>query len=476
MEAVLRKRPLLVMVLATVMGAMLLACTGVVLAQSADEFRATKKPSSSSTQDAQEARAIPDRYIVVLNEEATQAAERSSASEDPARAAEQAAEQVSGNLARGKGLEVTHTYGNALKGFAANIPPGRLDAVRSDPRVDFVAQDREVRASAQSLPFGVNRADTDLSTTRAGNGSGAVNADVAILDSGIRKTSTGASHADLNVKGGYNCTSATRSAWGDGNGHGTHVAGSAAAKDNTIGVVGTAPGARLWAIRVLNSQGSGSWSQIICGINRVTAMNKDSVTTNNIEVANMSLGGTVGPNADDNDCGRTNNDPVHKAICASVAAKITYVVAAGNGGDDGIGDEASWDIPAAYNEVITVSALADYNGRPFGGAANTCNHDPQPDDDFALFSNFGPDVDIGAPGVCIRSTARNGGYAIMSGTSMASPHVAGAAALYKARFPSATPATVRSFLSNPANSEALGQGHTDSFGFNPEPVLQMDNY
>ena len=111
-----------------------------------------------------------------------------------------------------------------------------------------------------------------------------------------------------------------------------------------------------------------------------------------------------------------------------------------------------------------------------GSAADFCGHDPQPDDDFALFSNYGPDVDIGAPGVWILSTSRSDGTEIMSGTSMASPHVAGAAALYKSTRPGASPATVRSFMIAPANSEALGQGHTDSFGVNPEPVLQMDNY
>src|SRR5919205_3132510 len=255
--------------LLAVTGATMLACTGVVRAQTPDDLRAAKKPAAPSARTAQESRVVPDHYIVVLKEDATRAAERSSASKDPARAAEQAAERVADNLARGRGIEVTQTYGNALKGFAAKIPPGRLEAIRNDPRVDFVSPDREVRISSQSLPFGIDRADADLSSTRAGNGSGSVNADVAILDSGIRKVSTPTgwrSHADLNVKGGYNCLGTNRGNWGDAHGHGTHVAGTAAAKDNTIGVVGTAPGARLWAIRVLNSQGSGTWSQIICGI------------------------------------------------------------------------------------------------------------------------------------------------------------------------------------------------------------------
>jgi subtilisin len=452
------------LLLATLVAAMLLACTGAVLAQAA------KKPSSPSTQAAEEARVTPDRYIVVLKDKAAQSAGQSS------EATEQAAARVASNMAQETGLQVTHTYGSALNGFAAEIPAGRLDAVQNDPRVAYVTEDREVRASAQSLPTGVNRADADQSSTRAGNRSGAVNADVAILDTGIRKVSARGgwkSHPDLNVKDGFNCTSTNRSAWGDVQGHGTHVAGSAAAKDNTIGVVGTAPGARLWAIKVLGNDGSGTFSSIICGVNRITAMNKDSVTTNNIEVANMSLGGRVtnDGSADDGNCGNTNNDALHQAICKSVAANITYVVAAGNDGS-----HTSNYVPASYNEVITVSALADYNGQPFGGAPITCPDDPQPDDDFAFFSNFGDDVDIGAPGVCIRSTSRAGGYEGKSGTSMASPHVAGAAALYKSTHPSATPGAVRSFMIAPANSEALGQGHTDSFGLNPEPVLQMDNF
>ncbi len=133
--------------------------------------------------------------------------------------------------------------------------------------------------------------------------------------------------------------------------------------------------------------------------------------------------------------------------------------------------------PASYAEVITVSALADYNGEPFGGARKTCNQDGATDDDFAFFSNFGTDVDIGAPDVCIKSTwkaVKKGkrmvpGYKTISGTSMASPHVANSP-------PSATPAQVRSFVVAAANTEAKGAGHFDTFGLNHEPVLHTDNY
>jgi subtilisin len=181
---------------------------------------------------------------------------------------------------------------------------------------------------------------------------------------------------------------------------------------------------------VLNNSGSGSWSDIICGIDYVTAHASE------IEVANMSLGGS---GSDDGNCGNSNNDALHRAICGSVAAGITYAVAAGNSTAD-----SKTFVPAAYDEVITVSALADFNGLPGGGAASTCRSDV--DDTIADFSNYGADVDIMAPGVCILSSWKGGGYNTISGTSMASPHVAGGAALYKATNPSASPATVKSAL------------------------------
>ena len=457
-----------VVLMLAMMAAALLACTGAVLAQETEE---PAKPSASSHQAA-ESNAIPGRYIVVLKDAGTDQAGVQAAS------SKRAAQQVAVDLSQeNKVEEVTHTYGAALKGFAAEIPDGKVGAVRSDPRVAFVVQDREVQASAQTLPTGVNRVDADLGTTSvdAGDGSGAVNVDIAILDSGIN-----VKHPDLTIAGGKDCSTDRKSTFSDDNGHGSHVAGSAAAKDNTTGVVGTAPGARLWAVKVLKANGFGSFSDIICGIDWVTD------NANVIEVANMSLGSqtTTNGTADDNNCGFSNFDPMHQAICASVAAGVPYVVAAGNDGAD-----TSNYVPASYNEVITISALADYNGLPFGGAPRTCNQDSATDDDFAFFSNFGTDVDIGAPGVCIKSTwkavkkGRPGhkrtvhGYRTISGTSMASPHVAGAAAVYLANInPGATPAQVRSFMIAAANTEAKGSGHFDTFGLNPEPVLQMDNY
>lgn len=441
--------------------AALVAYTGAVFAQETEER--IKPPSAA--QQTEESKVIQDRYIVVLEDE------------DSGRAAAEAsgdkrqAQQVANDFAQESRVrDVTQTYGAALKGFAAEIPAGKLGAVRSDPRVAFVAEDREVHASAQTVPTGVRRADADVASVVAGNGSGTVDADIAILDTGIYTK-----HPDLTIAGGKDCSTDRKNTYSDDNGHGSHVAGSAAAEDNASGVVGTAPGARLWAVKVLKANGSGSWSDIICGINWVTER------AGTIEAANMSLGGrvTVDGTADDGDCGNTNNDPLHRAICASVTSGVPYIVAAGNDGSNTI-DYA----PASYDEVITVSALADYNGLPFGGAANTCNQDSATDDDFAFFSNFGTDVDVGAPGVCIKSTwkgVKKGkrivpGYKTISGTSMASPHVAGAAAVHVANNSSATPAQVRTFVTAPENSEDKPEGHFDTIGLNPEPVLQMDNY
>lgn len=303
-------------------------------------------------------------------------------------------------------------------------------ALTADPQVAAVILDREVRMSAQTIPPGIARVGGDESSASSGDGRGSVDVDIAILDTGIDSK-----HRDLNVIGGVNCIQGNNS-FLDLNGHGTHVAGTAAAKDNSTGVVGVAPGARLWAVRVLDAGGAGSWSSIICGIDWVTAR------ADTIEVANMSLGGS-GNNGSCTDHG------LREAICRSTAAGVTYVVAAGNAAAD-----ADGFVPATYDEVIAVSAIADFDGQPGGVGPATCQIGY--DDTFADFSNYGADVDMAAPGVCVLSTWRGGGYRSISGTSMASPHVAGAAALYLSTHPGATPAQVRSALLAAGNGDWVG--------------------
>jgi subtilisin len=329
---------------------------------------------------------------------------------------------------------VGHVYQYALRGYSATLPSSRLAALRADPNVAAVVQDLPVRAFAQTLPTGINRVDGELSSTVSGNGSGSVDVDIAIIDSGI---ATG--HPDLNVVGGVNCVGG--SSFNDDVGHGTHVAGIAAARDNTDGVVGVAPGARLWAVKVLSApDGAGTTSQVICGIDWVTAQ------AGTIEVANMSLGG-IGRWGSYSRC-NSLFDPMHPAICRSVAAGVTYAVAAGNSRTNLANNNI---VPAAYPEVITVSSLADFNGQPGGGAARPSSCPADTDDTFSNTSNYGADIDLIAPGVCILSTVPPSGLETFSGTSMASPHVAGAAALYKSTHATATPAQVKAALQAAGN-------------------------
>ncbi len=401
---------------------------------------ALSRPAAAAAQNGDK---VPGQYIVVFKDSVGNVEAKVDA------------------LAAQNGLGVQRIYSHALKGFAAKIPDARLAKLQADPDVKFIDQDQVFSiAGPQSLPTGINRIDGELSSTVAGDGSGSVNVDVAIIDTGI------ASHEDLNVHRSVNCSggsplrgSCKSSSPADGNGHGTHVAGTVAALDNAVGVVGVAPGARLWGVKVLSDRGSGYKSWIIAGIDYVTQ------NASSIEVANMSLGGS---GSDDGKSCDATTDSYKKAICNSVAAGVTYAVAAGNSSAD-----ASTALPAAYDMVITVSALADFDGVTGGVGAPTCRTDE--DDTLANFSNYGADVDIIAPGVCITSTWPTAliasGYNTISGTSMASPHVAGAAALYKANNPVATPADVQKALISVGNVDWTGDKDNSK-----EPLLNVSTY
>jgi subtilisin family serine protease len=369
---------------------------------------------------------------------------------------------VSAEHSRRYEARVDHLYRHAVRGYAARMSDRAAAEVAQDPRVASVERDQVVSIDAQTVPTGIGRIDGRLSPTAGIDGGAdraAVNVDVAVIDTGIDLK-----HTDLNVVGGVNCS--TGSSYADGNGHGTHVAGTIGAKDNSVGVVGVAPGARLHSVRVLNNQGSGTRSGIICGIEWVTAR------ASTIEVANMSLGGSGTEPAS---AGCTTGDSYHDALCRSVSSGITYVVAAGNESDD-----AAFHVPAAYDEVITVSALADSNGAPGGTWSAPCRSDQE--ETFADFSNYGQDVDLIAPGVCILSTWKGGGYNTISGTSMASPHVAGAAALWAAKHNAvnttkATPAQVKSALLSAATSNWTTATDPDAtVGGTAEPLLNVAGF
>jgi subtilisin len=360
---------------------------------------------------ANAASASPSSYIVVLNDGVD-------------------AEAVTTSLERSVGFKSKFKYHAALKGFAAELNAQQLEKLRANPQVSFVSADGTVEAvgyvpivPGDYAPTGVRRIgaaidQTSVKRTKAG-------AKVAVIDTGVDLA-----HTDLNVRSGKDCTAPGTPAQDD-HGHGTHVAGTVAAKNNGSDVVGVTPGTRVFAVKVLHANGSGSFAEVICGIDWVAANGPG--TRKNIRVANMSLSGG---GADDGNCGNSNGDAMHVAICNAVNVKrVTFVVAASNSGAD-----FASAVPAAYNEVLTVTAVSDSNGAPGGGGGPPACRTSEGDDTFASFSNFAGSASdqthtIAGPGVCIRSDRLGGGTigdqpgSGFSGTSMASPHVAGSASL-----------------------------------------------
>src|ERR671910_142201 len=407
---------------------------------------------ASSFAGKAQAAVISDQYIVVLKPRADRSA------------AVQYARSLGGTvLMKDKG---------ALSGYAVQLPASALPLIKADSRVRFVSANRTATLNAQILPTGVDRIDGELSSTLSGNGSGSVPINVAVVDTGIDLT-----HPDLNVVGGKNCGSDRDPSFDDHYGHGTHVAGIIGAKDNDEGVVGVAPGAKLWSVRVGSGIGQGSTATALCGVDFVTSTRTDADATNDIAVANMSLGFWGARVGDDGNCGLTNHDALHLAICNSVAAGVNWVVAAGNTAGD-----FQRLVPASYSEVLTVTAMADFNGQPGGGAPFTCRRDT--DDAFASFSSFATFASdqahtIAAPGRCILSTAAPhsliwGGskaplYGVLSGTSMAAPHVAGTVALciHSGACAGLTPAQIVQKIRSDA--AAYNTAHP-SYGFTGDPL------
>jgi subtilisin len=333
------------------------------------------------------------------------------------------------------GFASERTFKHAFRGYSATLDRDQVTALSHDPSVAMIVADEKIEIAAQTTPTGISRAGATRSPVAKIDGlDERVDADVAIVDTGIAVV------ADLNVAGGYNCSTTNRALWRDVQGHGTHVAGTVGAIDNGNGVVGVAPGVRLWAVKILDDTGEGLLSWYVCGLDWIAAQRDPSDPTRPLfESVNMSV---AKYGKDDANCGITNKDILHQAICRLVSSGVTVVAAAANDSSS-----AAARVPAAYNEVITVSALADSDGKAGGLGGNRCyswgTYDV--DDTFADFSNYGSDVDLIAPGKCIWSTVP-GGYKYSSGTSMAAPHVAGAAALLKASRPGLTPSEVREAL------------------------------
>ncbi len=341
------------------------------------------QPSGGASHPFGQSRAIADRYIVVFEDSV----------------ANPAAEAA--GIARAAGGQLHHTYSAAIKGFAATLPAAALQGLRNNPSVDYIEQDQTVSLSADvqsSATWGLDRIDErarvlDRSYHYNSTGSG-VNA--YIIDTGIRGDHvefTGRMRIGTSTVSDANGTN-------DCNGHGTHVAG-------TVGGTtwGVAKQVTLTPVRVLDCRGSGTWSGVIAGV--------DWVAKNRVlpAVANMSLGG-----------GKSSS--VNAAVAGAVANGVTMVVAAGNSNANACNYS-----PASEPSALTVGATTNTDAR-------------------ASYSNYGSCVDLFAPGSSITSAWSTGATAVntISGTSMASPHVAGVAALVAQANPNVTPAAIGNFI------------------------------
>lgn len=362
---------------------------------------------------AGQGRAVPGSYVVVLKDEVAPNAVE--------------VNRVASGLAARFGGHVGRTYASALRGFSVTMGEPQARSLAADPAVAYVEQDAILTISqTQSSPpsWGLDRADQrDLPLNEEYQyATTADNVNAYVIDTGIRTThSTFGGRAASGYDFVDDDTDAT-----DCNGHGTHVAGTIGG-----GEYGMAKGARLYGVRVLDCQGSGTTSQVVAGI--------DWVTNNAVKpaVANMSLGGGVQRSIDD-------------AVRKSINAGVTYALAAGNGDALGRAQDACRTSPARVTEAITVSAT-DRNDKK------------------ASWANYGRCVDLFAPGVGITSAWIDDDTATktISGTSMATPHVAGAAALYLAANPSASPQQVGDAL-----VAAATDGKVDSPGRNsPNKLL-----
>ncbi len=362
-------------------------------------FTAPASAQEGSIVGADAPGAISGSYIVVFKESASPVSSLVS--------------EVTGKL----GGNVRQTFSRALHGYSATMSESQAKRVAADPSVAFVEQNRRVTITAtQSNPpsWGLDRVDQrNLPLNQAYNYSTtASNVHAYIIDTGINLT-----HSDFGGRAtsGYDFVDGDSNA-SDCNGHGTHVAG-------TVGgsAYGVAKGVQLTAVRVLDCEGSGTYDQVIAGI--------EWVTQNAVKpaVANMSLGGGV-------------STAVDNAVKASIAAGVTYAVAAGNSNTNACSSSPS-RVPAA----ITVGATTSTDAR-------------------ASYSNYGSCLDIFAPGSSIKSDwiGSTSATNTISGTSMATPHVAGAAALYLATHTSATPQQVRDALVAAATTGKVTSAGTNS--------------
>ena len=350
--------------------------------------------------------AVADSYIVVLKDSVRGAAVSAQAD----------------TLAAEYGAQVGHTYTTALQGFSVTASETEAKRLAADDSVAYVQQNQKFTVSdtqADPPSWGLDRIDQrdlplDSSYTYANKGDGVT---AYVVDTGVM-----VDHPTFEGRatGGYDAIDGDTDVT-DGHGHGTHVAGTVGGAE-----YGVAKGVSIVGVRVLDDSGSGTTAQVAAGIDWV-AQNASGPS-----VANMSLGGPA-------------DDVLDAATQGAIDAGITFAVAAGNSSAD-----ASGFSPARVESAITVAASDDADSQ-------------------AYFSNYGSLVDIYAPGVDITSSWNDGATNTISGTSMASPHVAGAAALFLSANPDATPADVAAGLTSAATPDKI----TNPTGDTPNLLLYV---
>lgn len=314
-----------------------------------------------------------------------------------------------------------------LPAFHLELTENQVRGLQNHPQIKFVEENAVAHAFGQTVPWGVPHVQGTDAHTAGHTGLGVK---VAILDTGIDNT-----HEDLadNVKGGHSVftDSANSDPFYDGNGHGTHVAGTVAAVNNTVGVIGVAHQAELYAVKVLDNSGSGSYAGIAAGI--------EWAILNGMDIINMSLGGS------------SDSSTLRQYCDLAYQEGLLLVAAAGNSGNRG-GNNDSVGYPAKYESVIAVAAIDQNNNR-------------------ASFSSTGPAVELSAPGVSVLSTVPGNGYDSYNGTSMASPHVAGAAALVWGAKSTLTNVQLRQLL----RDTAINLGASNQYGYGLVQALAAIN-